>query len=292
MRNATYFLIMFFIGLVACNDANVSPKGPAGPSGITAKIDNEDWVSTQFSAIVEDGFLTIIASSGETSLEIGVKELAEKHFSIEHPEDENYAIYHSGGYYFESGNAGASGEIQIVSINTRQKRISGTFSFTLFNSSLDKYIEIKDGNFNLTYTIIGEPNGNPGPNPNPGTNALSANVDGKNYQPHQIYVQTNEEKINIGGIYNNELFLTLMISRNIPLGNNSFDHTSSDIICTYQIFSTNTHYISESGKMNITKHDVAKKRIEGTFSFTGKNFDPNKNDKVVITNGVFAASYE
>ena len=61
----------------------------------------------------------------------------------------------SSGQNEYSTGSGYSGEIEISSIDTSKKKISGNFHYRCFNSVLNEVVEVSNGQFDLFYTEYG-----------------------------------------------------------------------------------------------------------------------------------------
>jgi len=178
-------------------------------------------------------------------------------------------------------------ELTITDIDTANETITGTFKFTgvRFNAGLTA-VETKvftNGSFNLSYGAD--------VTPTPTGNSFFAKLDGADFNPTNIMGVKSMGNISLigrrGSVENIGLTLAEDVTPGtytlgfggIPSGMYVHSNTGSDV------------YGSDSGTVTITTHDVANKKIVGTFSFVATNpLSPSANYN--ITNGSFNITYQ
>ena len=176
----------------------------------------------------------------------------------------------------------SAGTVTITNIDTVNKKISGTFSFTGYWSDLSVSnippISFTNGVFtNIPYTI-----GTTTP-----TDFFSAKVDGTEFIEDQIDVTEvtgsgYPPSYSIVGSKTNNDTVGLRFSKTLGVGNYNFNGPFNlDLASTCKF--NNLLYTSDTGALTITEKTAT--RIKGTFSLTVSNFTTSQTK--TITQGSF-----
>jgi hypothetical protein len=168
------------------------------------------------------------------------------------------------------------GTVVITGIDETNKTISGLFNSRVVLDGVSK--DVVSGSFNkIPYTTEA-----------PST--LSAKVDGDDFAATVVVAQRAQGSIVVNGqTLNGSQILMLTFNDDITVGPHSIGQLNGGDIYTTYFVSLNP-FVSTEGTLTITKHDVALKRVEGTFSFDA--LPPlGEGDGHTITQGAFAVTY-
>lgn len=213
--------------------------------------------------------------------------------------DSGSNVLPDGAAYVEPNNTGSSvwvttpgssetqGQVLISSINTINKTISGTFSFTGTNASLSP-VETKEF-INGVFTDVQYAT----ELPNNSENSFFAKVDGEEFVDDTI--QATEASIpglsSIGIVArkNNGETMSITLDSDISAGNYNFS-TFSIPSAQYNLSSTLVN--SGDGTLTISQHNISEKFIVGTFAFTTNPAPGSTGTQTYdITEGSFSVSY-
>lgn len=168
MKFLKIFIVLIVVAsFVSCSsdDDTTTNNDPGAQAGLLyANVDGSSFTSTEATttAQIQSGVLAItgLNSNGDT-ISININNFdAEGSFDLSGSLNEGLAIYLPKGEntFYNSINAGGSGVITITSMNTQEKKISGTFNFTATRTTSNgttETITINDGSFlNVTLTNL------------------------------------------------------------------------------------------------------------------------------------------
>lgn len=190
------------------------------------------------------------------------------------------------GTFADFANYTDTAEVTITSIDTQNKKISGTFKFTgvRFADGSVTTVTTKtftNGSFtNLAYTSdTVAPTGN----------VFTAKLDGAPFTPTNITGIKMSGLISVIGRKGNIENIGLAMPDNAAAGSvYPFTALSSDARGQYIDSAQGT--FGGDGTMTIISHDIANKRIKGTFSFTASTLLPPISTHA-ITDGTFDVTY-
>lgn len=178
-------------------------------------------------------------------------------------------------------------ELTITDIDTANETITGTFKFTgvRFNAGLTA-VETKvftNGSFNLSYGAD--------VTPTPTGNSFFAKLDGADFNPTNITGVKASGNISIIGRRGSIENIGLTLPDNVTPGTYELDFFAGTHVGLYVKDNTGTGaFGSDTGSVTITTHDVANKKIIGTFNFVATSFIVP--DEYEITNGTFNITYQ
>jgi hypothetical protein len=122
---------------------------------MTAKIDGLEWkASFPYSALDDDKFIvTGVSLSGE-SISITINSTASGNYELSLMSAECAAIYKkTTSSSLDDAYLAISGNVTLTEVNTEQKTISGTFSFSVKRGLTEPVINITEGKFEyLSYS--------------------------------------------------------------------------------------------------------------------------------------------
>lgn len=181
----------------------------------------------------------------------------------------------------------AGGSVNVTSIDTVNKRMSGTFSFRVFRPTDSTSVNITLGSFtNISYSTSLTPVNN--------TDTLYVTVDDTLYNATLVGGVAAFGRINITGTNSTN---TQSLGISIPDTTTVGTYTLSSIINQTYYGGWNNTTSSETlessvGSVTITLHNIATKRIRGTFNFTAVPFIGTTGPTRQLTAGFFAITYQ
>lgn len=183
------------------------------------------------------------------------------------------------------------GEVNITSIDTTNKKISGTFSFKVFRMIDDAGRNITEGSFtNLSYTTSLPPAN--------ATDTFNVKISGTQWTPTSIVAVKTPAippfpatiAINATEAATSKV-VSLVFPANITPGTYSFDLLSGTYLGQY---SPNNNPINTqtavSGTLEILSHNTTNRRIRGNFNFRAEDL-LNPLVFTLLTEGYFSVSY-
>jgi hypothetical protein len=174
--------------------------------------------------------------------------------------------------------------VTITSIDSKTKKLSGTFQFTGIRSNINNKLETKNftkGSFNeIAYTsnvpIVNK-------------NTFSAKLDGTNFVTTSVTAIQGSGKIMIGGTKGSYENIFIAIPSTIKTGTYSVG-SGFDYVLRYSKDATPSNMFDASkGTIVILSHDTAKKTISGTFTASLVTYPSTVKHE--ITEGAFNISY-
>ena len=295
-----FTLLFLAMGFVACDTEPVDPVlldniGNPGTSQGTFKVDfsGQTYEATAITAVINDGMLAI---SGYRGSGANTEQVA---FLVPNPEvgsfsgDDLLMYYQPAGEEYQYINFNleqVSGSVNITNIDTVNKTVSGTFSFTGWWSNDEEEvapIEFTNGSFtNVTYqgTI-------PGNGGETGDDVLTAVLNGTNFPVANVAVAVADgglgETITINGLDANQNNVIVSMKASLNPGTYNITGNMLDDVVGGRYLSTSpdSMYMATTG--SVTINSKTETRIAGTFTFTATN----GTDTVTITQGTFDVDY-
>ncbi|WP_288984476.1 DUF6252 family protein [uncultured Flavobacterium sp.] len=314
----TLLVLTLAFTTISCDDEPVDPVlsgggsgsggggnngGGSGSSFFRANFDGQTWNASTTQAIVNSDYISINGMHSNGSF-----------FQITIPNGAvgtyNWAgatsitslglIYSSGSGqvpYLSLSNTDATtqgftgytdtAELVITEINTSTHKITGTFKFTgvRYDSTLTQ-TETKvftSGQFSVPYTSN---------NTSPSNNTFTCKLDGNNFVTTNVDGIKNSGLISLIGRRGSVENISLSLVENIAVGTHNLDNmpTGTNNVGMYVPDMSGNAYSSNPGTVTITTHNIASKRIVGTFQFTGASFLDSSTHS--ITNGSFDITYQ
>jgi hypothetical protein len=192
-----------------------------------------------------------------------------------------------GEYPNESG-----GEVNITSIDTVNKKMSGTFSFKVFRQTDGAQLNITEGVFNNISYETSLP-------PTPSTDTFKVKIAGSLWVPPVVLGAMTPPVPPLTsqlGITGTDATVTksvgLLMPANITPGTYTLDLFGATYVGLYNPnLDPNNSQASTSGTLTILSHNTSTKRIRGTFNFHAQALlNPLLNTQ--LTEGYFAITYQ
>ncbi len=177
-------------------------------------------------------------------------------------------------------------ELEILSIDTTNKIIKGTFKFNggQINPNTNQLIvkNFINGEFNVSYKDDV---------PAPVKNTLFAKLDGADYNPTNTTGIKSNGSISIIGRRGSVENIGLTVPDSVKAGTTiNVSPFGSDGRAQYILDSTTAGIYGGTGTITIVSHDTTTKKIVGTFSFNASTILPPTSTKK-ITLGTFEVTY-
>ena len=297
-------LIAFY--LTACQkEIAFSPNNPANPNPVTtavtgnlkAKFDGVQWTATKGAAASRiQGLINITGISADRKLltitltDSGVHRytLSDMTISvaalIDSTDPNPYSFTSNQGTYPST----SGGEVNITSIDTAKKTISGNFTFKVYRDIDNKGKTVTEGSFtNLSYTTILPSSA--------ASDTFRVKISGASWSPASIngFAIPIMNQIGINGTDATGVkAVGLTFPSNITPGAYTLDLFGATYIGQYNPDNDPMHSKgSVSGTLTILEHNLTTKRIRGTFDFRGEEL-LHPTNFALITEGYFSVKYQ
>ena len=294
---------------IACSsEGDPEPAIVAEEGQMAAKVDGADWTSTQTTGLFKNGYLNIVGRAQDgSSIVLAVKGTEATAYTLETEPSGSTATINTGSFTpanpsvtnatyssIKKADGDVGGTINITAWDKEAKLVSGTFDMRVSRAKLnddgstpnppqDETITVK-GSFNkVPYTedMVG-----------PANNSASAKIDGANFTPTVVGGAKSFGKLVLSFMDSGNRTIALRIPENITTGTYDLGGFAfGDYAATYSPTASTVFDSSNGGKLTISKHDIANKRIEGTFDFNAASFPMGGETQYVITAGSFALTY-
>ncbi len=301
-----FYSLLVVSGLLLLNacqkEIDFSTSNPGAVTGnFRAKIDGNQWVANSAaSANRMNGFISILGRSTDRKyLQITLTDSGVHNYTLDDM-SMNAASYIDSSLPSPinlTSNQGvnpgdAGGTVRITSIDTVNKKISGTFSFKVFRQTDGLQRTMTEGSFtNLAYATTLPPASS--------SDTFRVKIAGTSWIPQSVVgVKTPA----VGplpamiAIIANNATATKSVGVSMPAtitpGTYVLDFFSGTHIGQYNPDSDPSHsQASTSGELIILSHNTTTKRIRGTFRFHAEEL-LNPTAFTEITEGYFAVTYQ
>lgn len=282
----TLFAVITMLFVACGGDDEIQPS-------ITMQVNGESWISNVAEAQQFSKHQTLggVAADGSVlSISVPVNQTGTFALTDDQNQTGSFATPNTDGTFKPHATFGANeaeGTVTIDELVTTGDNpfVKGTFSMTLANPFDAELLEITEGEFTLPYVDeIGQIGGE---------GDFSAKLDGNNWQSDVVNGFLQSDMIIISSVNNDsDATLGLTVPADITPGTYEPGFPGfSDYILQYNPDSQ-TFYTAASGEVTITEHDVANKRIKGTFFFDAASFETPDDVAAVITEGAFDVTYQ
>lgn len=295
------------IVLASCsNDDSSNSADPIVESGkLQFDFENKTFISTSVQAIVGDDFISISAIRATNGDHIQITVPSNKTgtytFSNNSNPNENLALAYSPSSneysafialskldaddVFGSSDYTDTASITITSIDSKTKKISGTFQFTGLRFNSSNKIETKTitkGSFkDIAFTSEAPVNND---------NSFSTKLDGSNFLPTNIFATSSLGKIAITANRGSVENIAILVPNTIKPGTYNVGDSAFNYIIRYSKDLTNQGMFDASkGTITISSHNTTERTINGTFTASLASFFTT--EKHEIAQGTFSVKY-
>lgn len=292
-------LILFpltVVNLFSCQKEISWDDFPAS-GNFKAKINGTQWVANELtSANRFAGFISLMGKSTDKKMLIITLTDSGVHRYTLNENTMNIGIFidsnstNTSPFTTNQGNISQSGgEVNITSIDTANKKMSGTFSFKVYRIADDSIINFTQGSFtNLTYATGLPPAGN-----TPDT--FRVKINGVLWVPPVILSAVPPAP------YNNNLSVSGMdqatfktVGINMPSDITPGTYSFSLLGPQYGVYAVdndpNNLKLATLGQLIILEHIPASRRIRGNFNFIASDI-LNPLNVALLTEGYFSVTY-
>ncbi len=312
-------LALLVVFSVACSKEVSQETGATVITGnnFTAIINGEDWKADSLEQVIVTDSVVTISGLSSTSKEISLvlPTFAVGKYTV-NASTAGYGLYTTlsttaTDVYLTNSSvevAKAGGTVEISAIDTLNKTVTGTFSFTGYRASDQTTVLVTNGVFKaLAYSITGTGSGTGTDSTiaDNGRDTLSAYIDGKLFVAdlNGITAQSTSGMLGLVGAVLDGSFqsFSAYFLTNLSPGSHAIDYPQG-VTVLYNASSTD-YYIPQdpsldrnpnmksNGTVKILVNDAANKRITGQFSFTGYSL-PDGSTTKTITGGYFGVTYQ
>lgn len=278
--------VVFFTSCIPNPTEDPDPPIPPFISHFKADYNDQTFFGTTTQAIVNDDFLSVSAmkATGEFfQITLPNPEVGTYTWSQFDPSTAGFAMIFSQGsgnvpYLAARDDIGEfanfpeytdTAQLTISSIDTINKRVTGTFKFTGVRfadggAAVDTKV-FTNGSFALPYLDEGPPG--------PANNTFTAKLDGEVFTPTAINGLDSNGRISIIGRRGTIETIGLNFLNTITPGDYDLDFTG-DYVGQYVRDATpeGASFAADQGTLTIISHDTTAKRIIGTFDFVASAF--------------------
>lgn len=257
-------------------------------ANFVATIDSNQFAANQFSAAIALNTIAIAGKSDDgRQIVLRVKDSGVHVYSLDINSFTNagaYSINDDNAYTTNGGNNAdeSGGTLSILSIDTSNKKISGTFSMKVYRQIDAKQIIITKGSFtNIPYVSEAFPASKAG-------DTMTVKVDGAPFAGYSINGTAAYGMVNVS--VSNKAF-TEVVGVSLPSGVTAGTYTFTtfgDYIAQYN--TSSAYLLGDSGSVTILEHNTTTKRIRGNFNFHAKEMLGTKTAQ--LTEGYFSVVYQ
>lgn len=281
------FLFLILVTFFSCSKDENSTSGI-----LTSEVDGVAWKSEiSTTTVIIDKASKRIAITGVAAdgsiIAITLADTIVKAYDLKQGGSSVGSYSVSNGSLAFASNQGSDSEAKVVitEINKIDSTISGTFTYTAFQLSTGKKIEVRNGKIDrvkFVYEVIINNN-----------NSFKCKINGSTFTSTSTLTS-----FNIGG---NDLIVIsgtkggstpsvgLYLDKNIAVGTHDLGNPLFDTNAAQYNIDFSTFLFATTGKVVISKHDKVNRQIEGTFNFDAE--DILGAQKAKITEGVFSCKY-
>ena len=296
MKRIAHLILTIFVAsftFIACQKELTDPNGSTTPGDFRAKINGVQWVASVSSATRLNGLISLVGAGSGKQIAITLQDSGVHHYTLDQTSLQvaAYSDSASGSIYAFTTNQGNSlvqpgGSIDITSIDTANKKISGAFRFTVYRAVDSAQRTISEGSFtNITYaTNIGT--GAP-------TDSFMVKIDSIDFTPfsiHGIHLTASSQITVVGSDQAGVKSVSLFVPESVVPGTFPITTVGGTYSGLYNKDAA-TYLPSDSGSVTILEHNISTNRIRGNFNFHAKQF-PTGSAQAQLTVGYFAVTYQ
>jgi hypothetical protein len=292
IKHLTGIIAIVSIFIFSACQKEISPDNvttPVAQGSFRAKINGLAWEANILkTAARESGVIVLYGnSSDKKSILIRVADSGVHQYSLHSESISNVGAFIDSAvspYAFTTNQwdaAGNYGNLNITSIDTLRKTMSGTFSLQVFKNLDSTQRIITEGVFtNVVYTS--QP---PAPS---ATDTFRVKIDGVDFTYNLLAGIKVFGKINISASQNAAPTVGLSLPETVVAGEHTFD--IFDYVGQYN--PSNSVFLgADTGKVTILEHNIVTKRIRGNFYFLANTVFTHLPPNVQLTEGYFSIKY-
>jgi hypothetical protein len=297
-------ILILLLGWITSCTRETSYEGPVPGSGdttthgnFTAVINNQPWAAvnnTEDGSIYMNLYMTVTGTSSDNKqIRIILNGTAVGQYVLDQ-HSASYIRYVDGNSgnttpfttYDGSDTSFAGGVVNITSIDTALKTISGNFHCKVFRNMDSQQEIITQGIFTKISYLIVLPLAALG-------DTLQSNVNGYSWFAPSIGVSFPANQIIVVGVERDaSKGVSLFMPLNITAGTFKTDYSSGVIYGEYKPNASTAPLISDtSGTITIIENNALSRRLRGNFQFIARDLTGVTTDSAVLTQGYFSVGY-
>ena len=286
------FLILVSILIFSACQKEIEPEGgivPIAPGSFKAKINGLQWEANSIkTATMQDGVIVLYGlNTDKKSILLRVADSGVHNYAFHSESMSNAGLFIDSAvspFPFTTNQwdvEGNYGNLNIISIDTVRKTMSGTFSMQVYKNFDKTQRSITEGSFTkIVYTTLP-----PAPS---NTDSFRVKIAGLNFSYNLLIGINVFGRINVAASQGVAPAVGLSLPDTIKVGQHSFD--SFDYTGQYNP-SASLFLAADTGNVTILEHNTVTKRIRGNFHFLANTVFTHLPPNVKLTEGYFSIKY-
>lgn len=301
MKRTALALQTIFLMMVTFNscqkeltDPNLSTTTTTGGTGdFRAKINGVQFIASAASGSRVSGLIAVAGIGGGKQMVITLQDSGVHHYTLDQTSMQAAAYTDSASgsiNAFASNQSSnptqAGGSVDITSIDTANKKFSGTFRFLVYRQFDSTQRTVSEGSFtNISYATTTPPRVS--------TDTFTVKIDNVLFVPFTIsgIHVTLFNQISIGGTdQNGTKSVSVLVPDNVTPGTYPITTIGGTYFGQYNKNAT-TFLFSDIGQLTILEHNTTTKRIKGNFNFHASEI-LTPTSQAVLSSGYFSLVYQ
>ena len=297
IQRLVFIMISLSIGFYSCQKELTDPTGstttPGGTGDFRATINGTLWVANLSQGARQNGRLVIEGQGGGKLIAITLADAGSGHYVLDSISSSGSAAAYSDSAsgsnvaFATNGGGSITGGTVDITIDTVNKRFSGTFQFKVFRAIDTAQRNITLGSFtNVSYATTTPPASS--------TDTFNVKIDGTAFASYSVIGLSIPllNQIEISGLDQaGTKSVTVYVPNAVVPGTYSIGTIGDNYYGQYNR-DASTFLISDTGTLTILEHNTSTKRIRGSFNFHAKQFAVTNPIQAQLTLGYFAVTYQ
>ena len=286
------FLVLASILIFSACQKEISPEvgtAPIASGSFKAKINGVQWEANSIKkATMQDGVIVLYGlNTDKKSILLRVADSGVHNYAFHSESMSNAGLFIDSAvspFAFTTNQwdvEGNYGNLNITSIDTVRKTMSGTFSMQVYKNFDDTQRTITEGSFTkIVYTTQPPALSN--------TDSFRVKIAGLNFSYNLLTGINVFGRINVAASQGVAPAVGLSLPDTIKVGQHSFD--SFDLIGQYNP-TASLFLAADTGSVTILEHNIVTKRIRGNFHFLANTAFTHLPPNINLTEGYFSVKY-
>ena len=286
------FLVLVSILIFSACQKEISPEvgtAPIASGSFKAKINGVQWEANSIkTATMQDGVIVLYGlNTDKKSILLRVADSGVHNYAFHSESMSNAGLFIDSAvspFAFTTNQwdvEGNYGNLNITSIDTVRKTMSGTFSMQVYKNFDDTQRTITEGSFTkIVYTTQPPALSN--------TDSFRVKIAGLNFSYNLLTGINVFGRINVAASQGVAPAVGLSLPDTIKVGQHSFD--SFDHIGQYNP-TASLFLAADTGSVTILEHNIVTKRIRGNFHFLANTAFTHLPPNINLTEGYFSVKY-
>ena len=286
------FLVLVSILIFSACQKEISPEvgtAPIASGSFKAKINGVQWEANSIkTATMQDGVIVLYGlNTDKKSILLRVADSGVHNYAFHSESMSNAGLFIDSAvspFAFTTNQwdvEGNYGNLNITSIDTVRKTMSGTFSMQVYKNFDDTQRTITEGSFTkIVYTTQPPALSN--------TDSFRVKIAGLNFSYNLLTGINVFGRINVAASQGVAPAVGLSLPDTIKVGQHSFD--SFDHVGIYNP-TASLFLAADTGSVTILEHNIVTKRIRGNFHFLANTAFTHLPPNINLTEGYFSVKY-